>query len=98
MSADLTNTNCFHSRFGTHFPEMPAGKLMLNLSNVPGTYISVDFIMGLPEAHVTIAILLYVTIHKDKSILFLLQKRQLSELGHASIESHMELHGFSLIW
>jgi len=36
---------------GKAFPEMPAGKLMLNpISNMPWTDISVDFIMGLLEA------------------------------------------------
>jgi len=35
---------------GKSFPEMPAGKLMLNtIPNMPWTDISVDFIMGLPE-------------------------------------------------
>ena len=36
---------------GKAFPEMLAGKLMLNpIPNTPWTDISVDFIMGLPEA------------------------------------------------
>jgi len=36
---------------GKSFPEMPAGKLMPNpIPNVPWTDISLDFIMGLPEA------------------------------------------------
>ena len=36
---------------GKAFPEMLAGKLMPNpIPNVPWTDISVDFIMGLPEA------------------------------------------------
>jgi len=35
---------------GKSFPEMPAGKLMLNpIPNAPWMDISVDFIMGLPE-------------------------------------------------
>ena len=36
---------------GKAFPEMPAGKLMLNpIPNAPWTDICVDFITGVPEA------------------------------------------------
>jgi len=36
---------------GKTFPEMPAGKLMLNpIPNMPWMDISVDFVTGLPEA------------------------------------------------
>jgi len=60
---------------GKSFPEMPAGKLMSNLfPNVPWMDISMDFIMGLPEV---MQYLLFVTDSQNKSILFLLQKRQI---------------------
>jgi len=43
---------------GKSFPEMPAGKLMLNpIPNVPWMNISMDFIIGLSEAQVYDAIL-----------------------------------------
>jgi len=62
---------------GKTFPEMSAGKLMLNpIPNVPWVDISVDFIMGLPEAQGYDTILVICKNSQNKSILFLLQKRQ----------------------
>jgi len=58
---------------GKSFPEMPAGKLMLNpISNTPWMDISMDFITGLPEAQGMMQYLLFVTDSQNKYILFLL--------------------------
>jgi len=77
---------------GKSFPEMLAGKLMPNpISNVPWTDISVDFIMGLPEAQGYDAILCVCTDSQNKFILFLLRRRQFSRVGAPLLRSRMEI-------
>jgi len=80
---------------GKAFPEMPAGKLMLNpIPNAPWTDSSMDFIMGLPEAQGYDAILV-VCDRFTKQVHIIPTMKETNSLGLACLyQDHIwKLHG-----
>jgi len=80
---------------GKAFPEMPAGKLMPNPNpNMPWTDISMDFIMGLPEAQVYDTILV-VCDRFTKQVHIIPTTKEMNSLGLAHLyQDHIwKLHG-----
>ena len=77
---------------GKAFPEMPAGKLMLNpIPNVPWMDISMDFITGLPEAQGYNAILL-VCDRFTKQVHIIPTMKEMNSLGLVCLyQDHMEI-------
>jgi len=80
---------------GKAFPEMPAGKLVPNpIPNVPWMDISMDFIMGLPEAQGYNAILVvYDRFTKQVHIIPTTKKTNSLGLAHLYRDHVWKLHG-----